>query len=70
MWKTVIKAKYSIDDLGWWIKRSPYSHGVSFWKSILARLECFKSLVHFEMKDGPRVLFSHDVWCGDRPLKT
>jgi len=22
------------------------------------------------MKDGSRVLFWHDVWCGDRPLKT
>ena len=41
-----------------------------FWKSILAGLERFKSLVHFEVKDGSRVLFWHDVWCGDRSLKT
>ena len=68
MWKNVIKAKYGIDDLGWWSKMSSFSHGVGFWKSISASLERFKSLVHFEVKDGSRVLFWHDVWCGDRSL--
>jgi len=68
--KNVFKAKYGIEDLGWWTKRSSYSHGFSFWKSILAGLKHFKSLVHFEVKDGTRVLFWHDVLCGDRPLKT
>ena len=70
MLKNVIKAKYGIDDLGWWSKMSSFPHGVGFWKSILAGLERFKSLVHFEVKDGLRVLFWHDVWCGDRSLKT
>ena len=56
MWKNVIKAKYGIDDLGWWLKMSSFSHGMDFWKSILACLERFKSLVHFEVKDGSRVL--------------
>ena len=68
MWKNVIKAKYGIDDLCWWSKMSSSSHGVGFWKSILT--ERFKSLVHFEVKDGLRVSFWHDVWCGDRSLKT
>lgn len=36
---------------------------------LLAGLECFRSLVHVEAKNGPRVLFWHDVWCGDQPLK-
>ena len=61
MGKNVIKAKYEIDDLGWWSKKSSYCHGVSFWKSILVGLEHFKSLVHFEVKDGSRVLYWHDV---------
>ena len=38
------------------------------WKSILASLERFKSLVHFEVKDGSRFLFWYDVYCGDQPL--
>uniref|UniRef100_A0A7C9AA13 Reverse transcriptase domain-containing protein n=1 Tax=Opuntia streptacantha TaxID=393608 RepID=A0A7C9AA13_OPUST len=70
MWKNVIKAKYGTDDLGWWSKMSSFSHGVGFWKSISACLERFKSLVHFEVKDGSRVLFWHDIWCGDHSLKT
>ena len=61
MWKNVIKEKYGIDDLGWWSKMSSFSHGVGFWKSISASLERFKSLVHFEVKDGSRNLFCHDV---------
>ena len=28
MWKKVIKAKYGIDALGWWSKKSPYPHGL------------------------------------------
>jgi len=58
----VIKAKYGINDLDWWSKKRSYSHGVACWKSILVCLERFKSLEHFELKDGSRVLFWHDVW--------
>jgi len=67
LWKNVIKAKYGIDELGWRSKKSPYSHGVGCWKSILAGLERFKSLVHFEVRDSSTVLFWHNVWCGDCP---
>ena len=63
MWRNVIKVKYGIDDLGWLTKQNSYSHEVSCWKSILIALERFKSLVHFEVKDGSRVLFWHGVWC-------
>jgi len=57
-------------ELGWWSKKSSYSIGVGCWKSTLKGLEHFKSLVQFEVKDGSRVLFWNDVWCGDRPLRT
>jgi len=30
----------------------------------MAGLERFKALVHFEVKDGFRVLFWHDIWFG------
>jgi len=56
----VIKAKYGIDELGRWSKKSSYSHSIGCWKSILAGLERFKSLVHFEMNDGS----SKDLKCG------
>jgi len=70
MWKNLVKVKYGIDDLGWWTKKNSHSHGISCWKFISARLERSKSLVHFEVKDGPSVLFRHDVWCGYHALKT
>ena len=60
MWKNV-KAKCGIDDLGWWTKKSSYTHGVSCWQAILGRLKHCKSLMHFEVKDGLRVLFRLDV---------
>jgi len=41
MWKNVISVKYGIVDLGWWTKKSSYSHGVNFWKSILAVFQIF-----------------------------
>jgi len=28
MWKNVIKAKYGIDEFGWWSDKSSYPHGV------------------------------------------
>jgi len=30
----------------------------------------FKTLVHFKVRNGSRVLFWQDVWCGDNSLKT
>jgi len=39
-------------------------------ENLLACVKCFKSLVHFEVNDGSRVIFWHDVWCRDRPSKT
>jgi len=61
MWRNVIQVKYRINDLGWWTKKNPYPHEVSCWISISTGLERFKSLVHFEVKDGSTVLFWHGV---------
>ena len=55
LWRNVIIAKYGV--------------GILVWKSILSGLEHFKSLVHLGVKNGSRVHFWHDVWCGDQPLK-
>ena len=32
-------------------------------------LEVFKSFVRFDVRNGVRVFFWHDTWCGDQPLK-
>jgi len=46
-WKYVIKAKYGIDDLGWWSKKSSYVHGFGCQKLISAVVEPFKFFVIF-----------------------
>lgn len=69
LWRNVIIAKYGVDILCWWTKKSPFTHGMGYWRPIFAGLECFKSLVNFEVKNGPRVFLWHDVWCGDQPPK-
>ena len=56
-WRTVIVSKYGVDSLGWWSKKSRYAHEVGCWKSILAGLELFKTLVHFQVGNDSRVLF-------------
>ena len=57
LWKNVLKARYRFDDLGWLSKKSSYGHGVGCWKPVFAHLECLKSLVHFNVKNGSRCCF-------------
>jgi len=66
----VVASKYGVNNLRWWSKKSPYAHGVGCWKSILVGLELFKTLVHFKIRNGSRVLSWQDVWCGDSSLNT
>ena len=57
LWRQVIASKYGVDNSGWWSKKCPKAHGVGCWKSILAGLELFKTLLHFKVKNGSKVLF-------------
>jgi len=66
----VIVSKYGVDSLGWWSKKSRYAHEVGCWKSILAGLELFKTLVRFQVANSSSVLFWQDVWCEDSSLKS
>ena len=69
LWRKVIEAKYGCAR-GDWISNpvnSPY--GVSLWKTISKDWPSFKQFISFDVGDGSRVSFWHDVWCGDRTLK-
>ena len=35
----------------------------------MSDVDHFRSLVHYRVKNGSRILFWHDVWSGDQPLK-
>ena len=39
------------------------------WNCIQRGCDNFKQHVRFEVGDGSKVLFWHDVWCGELPLK-
>ena len=61
--------KYGTMRGGWHSKEVGGSYGVGVWKSIQRWWDKIKQHVRFEVGDGSRVLFWHDVWCGELPLK-
>ena len=42
---------------------------MSLWRSIRQECETFSKNLQFEVGNGTRMKFWHDVWCGDCPLK-
>ena len=42
---------------------------VCLWKSIRWEWLMFSRFIHFDVGNGTRVKFWHDLWCGDCPLK-
>jgi hypothetical protein len=69
LWRKVIEAKYGWDRGGWCSKKVNSPYGVSLWKTISKGWDSFNRFISFEIGDGSKVSFWHDVWCGDRPLK-
>jgi len=49
--------KYDIAKFGWRSKKSPHPHGIGCAKSIISRLDNFKSLVNFEVTMGLELYF-------------
>lgn len=42
---------------------------MSLWKTICKDWTSFKRFISFDVGDGSRVNFWHDIWCGDQTLK-
>ena len=64
-----MEVKYDTMRVGWCSKEVVGPYGVGVWKCIRRGWDNFKRHVQFELGDGSRVLFWHDVWCGELPLK-
>ncbi len=69
LWKWVVVAKYGLEGGGWITKPSHDRHGCSLWKSIMMGWDDFRRYTVFEVGLGMKVLFWHDRWCIDLPLK-
>ena len=44
-------------------------YGVGVWRSTRRKWAGFSKIVRYEMGRGSMVLFWHDLWCGEQPLK-
>jgi hypothetical protein len=59
-----VAVKYNMVRGGWCSKEVGGSYGMGLWKCIQRGCDNLKQHVRFELGDGSRVLFWHDVWCG------
>jgi hypothetical protein len=41
------------------------SFGVGVWKHIKREWGAFSRFVRYEVRDGTKIRFLHDLWCGD-----
>ena len=51
LWRKVVVAKYGVDNLGWWSKKSCYAHGVGCWKAILGGFGALQDFGAFSGRD-------------------
>ena len=69
LWRLVVDIKYDGLREGWCAKEVGGSFGVGVWKYTRREWEGFSKFVRYEVADGTKVWFWHDVWCGEQPLK-
>jgi hypothetical protein len=70
LWRKVVDSKYGRMGGGWCSKEVGGSFGFGVWKRIRRGWDAFAAHVRYEIGNGSKVLFWHDMWCGEIPLKT
>jgi hypothetical protein len=53
---------------GWYSKEVVGPFAVGVWKYIRRGWKFFSKVVRYEVGDGSKFMFWHDVWCGEQPL--
>ena len=68
LWRQVIKVKYGCEWGGWCTRPVNGPYGVGLWKYISRGWPSFSHLILYDIGDGSRVKFWHDLWCGETSL--
>ncbi|RVX20614.1 putative ribonuclease H protein [Vitis vinifera] len=67
-WKLVISSKYGEEEGGWISCEVREGYGVGLWKEIRKEGVLLFKNVSFTVRDGRRVKFWKDIWCGNTPF--
>jgi hypothetical protein len=68
-WRVAVDSKFGSLCGGWCSREIAGAFGVGLWKFIRKGWETFSKFLRFEVGDGSRTRFWHDLWCGDTVLK-
>jgi len=68
-WRIVMESKYGCLRGGWCSHVTARAFGVGLWKNVRKGWETFSGYTKFEVRDGTRISFWHNLWCRDMTLK-
>jgi len=68
-WRIAVDSKFGSLWGGWCSFEPPGAFGVGLWKNIRKGCETFLGFSRFEVEDGARTKFWHDLWCMNIVLK-
>ena len=68
IWKDAISIKYLVEEGGWYTKTTRGNSELGPWKDISKEIGLMKLNCVFSIRDGSRVRFWEDTWCGEFPL--
>jgi len=68
-WRVAVDSKCGSLWGGWCFCEFAGTFGVGLWKYIRKGWETFSRFLKYEVGDGSRTSFWHDLWCGDTVLK-
>jgi hypothetical protein len=69
-WRTVVDSEFGCLRGGRCSHVPTGAFGVGLWKNVRKGWETFSGYTTFEVGDGTRISFWHDLWVGNMPLKT
>ena len=68
LWRQVIGGKYGCEWGGWCTRPVNGPYGVGLWKYISRGWTSFSRHILYDIRDGSRVKFWQDHWCGETSL--